>query len=59
VEAFPGQNASGKGPKRAVKRVGVRIIVFSVEIREETRLKSALSKNPKKCGVINARVIWF
>ena len=51
-EAFPGQNASGKGPKKAVRREGVRIIVFSVEIREETRLKSALSRNPKTCGLL-------
>jgi hypothetical protein len=47
-EAFPGRNASEKGPRRAVRLVGVRIYVFKVGRREKTRLKSALSENPKK-----------
>jgi hypothetical protein len=45
-EAFPGQNVSGKGPRRAVRQMRVRIYVFKVRRREKTRLKSALSENP-------------
>jgi hypothetical protein len=46
-EAFPGQNASGKGPNGAVRQVGVKASELQAGIKSKTRLKSALSK--KSC----------
>ena len=43
-EAFPGQNASGKGPDGAVRQVGVKASELQAGIKSKTRLKSALSK---------------
>jgi hypothetical protein len=43
-EAFPGQNASRKGPDGAVRQVGVKASELQAGIKSKTRLKSALSK---------------
>jgi hypothetical protein len=46
-EAFPGQNASGKGPKRPIRQVRVRIYVFKVGRREKRVLKARCLKIQK------------
>jgi hypothetical protein len=46
-EAFPGQNASGKGPDGAVRQMGVKASELQAGIKSKTRLKSALSKKSK------------
>jgi hypothetical protein len=53
-EAFPGQNASRKGPDGAVRQVGVKASDLQAGIKSKTRLKSALTKKSKKCVCVNS-----